>query len=293
MVLSTISGGKQGTFVILDAESGAILKRGYAIPPADQDKGFSGGSLWTTSGIDTQTGFAYLEPANSPAPSVGSSGHPNTDAILKVDVDPTRPTFGEVVGSFRGLDNMIPSTETDLFKFGGAPNIFNDSHGRKLEGAFQKSGLYYVVDASTMQQVWRSVVGVAFPLGASSTAYDGATIYGATAAPGHVYALEGNSGSIRWIAPTADAAHVAFPVAYANGVIYTTDAKGFLDAYDASTGTPLLHRPMMLGANTGTDPVVSLGTGAIVARNTVYAAVGSSVGTPGFVIAFRPDPIDP
>ena len=49
----------------------------------------------------------------------------------------------------------------------------------------------------------------------------------------------------------------------------------FLDAYDARTGVPLLHRPMALGAGTGTgsDPVLTWG-GVSIARNTVYAAVG-------------------
>jgi hypothetical protein len=78
--------------------------------------------------------------------------------------------------------------------------------------------------------------------------------------------------------------------------VYTPDLKGVLDAYDAGTGAPLLHRPMGVGADTGADPTLSWG-GVTVARNTVYASIGVGITSAGamfpsmpngFVIAFRP-----
>jgi hypothetical protein len=75
-------------------------------------------------------------------------------------------------------------------------------------------------------------------------------------------------------------------VAVANGVVYTVDLKGFLDAFDAATGAPLLARPIVAGSGTGANPVLSW-AGVSVARNTVYAAVGISGLPTGFVVAFR------
>src|SRR5207253_3892515 len=76
-------------------------------------------------------------------------------------------------------------------------------------------------------------------------------------------------------------------VAVANNVVYTVDLKGFLDAYDARNGIPLLHRPLVLGGPLGPDPVLSWGN-VTVARNTVYAGVGVTALPNGFIVALRP-----
>jgi hypothetical protein len=87
-------------------------------------------------------------------------------------------------------------------------------------------------------------------------------------------------------------------VASANGVVYTVDYKGFLDAYEAATGAPLLHLPMIAATHarydsTLTDPILSW-AGVSVARNTVYASIGvdaEGYGLPqlpnGYVVAYR------
>ena len=64
-------------------------------------------------------------------------------------------------------------------------------------------------------------------------------------------AIKSASGGLRWASPVADGAHWGEPVSVANGIAYTVDLKGFLDAYDAATGAPLLHRPIALGSATG------------------------------------------
>src|SRR5204863_9364703 len=69
------------------------------------------------------------------------------------------------------------------------------------------------------------------------------------------------------------------------GVADTVDLKGFLDAYDAATGVPLLARPMAADIGS-TDPVASWG-GVSIARNTVYAAVGITGLSNGYVIGYR------
>jgi outer membrane protein assembly factor BamB len=141
-------------------------------------------------------------------------------------------------------------------------------------------------------------MGVPSPVGGivGTAAFDGTALYVPHSIAGYLASLDRGTGAPRWVSPTADAVHWGNPVSSANGVLYTVDLKGFLDAYDAGTGAPLLHRPMELGARTGAWPTLSWG-GVSVARNTVYATVGVGLtsalpGVPalpdGFVIAYRP-----
>jgi plastocyanin len=79
--------------------------------------------------------------------------------------------------------------------------------------------------------------------------------------------------------------HWGNPVSTANGVVYTVDFRGFLDAYDAATGVSLLHRSLNLGGPA--EPTPSWG-GVSIARGTVYAAVGMTGLPNGHVVALRP-----
>lgn len=286
MIFSGLSGSAHGGFTLVNARTGELVKRGWSIPPDLWDQDYAGGSIVGTAAIDPDTGYAYVGTGSAPD-SWQRPAHPNVDALIKIDVDRSSQTFGTVVASYRGVSEVFPIVvpESTLH---GSPNIFRDSSGRKLVGAFHKNGLYYAVDADTMEPIYTGVGGTYFPLGGSSTAYDGHAIFGSSPTPGHVYSMDKDTGLLNWLSPTADAAHIAQPPALAEGVMYTVDTKGFLDAYDTATGAPLLHRPLALGAETGTDPILTLGSGVSVARETVYAAVGTSFGDVGYVIALRP-----
>ncbi|MHB8512683.1 MAG: outer membrane protein assembly factor BamB family protein [Actinomycetota bacterium] len=344
----------EGNFVLLDANSGSILKKTYTIPPDQWPNGYAGGSEWGTIAVDPETAFGYEGTGN---PFNFDSEYATTNAVIKIDLarardvagNPvessfiTNPNFGEIVGSYKGtvdqyypdLANTIPCEEISSITlpvnplgvdcgrldldFGAQPNIFKDSSGRTLIGIGQKSGVYHVIDSKTMKAVWTQVLGVPSPVGGivGSAAYDGTNLYGPHTIGGYLWSVGKNSGSLNWISPVADAVHWGPPVTLANGILYTVDLKGFLDAYDAATGAPLLHRPMELeadtisnrstnvsvgpvsvdtGPTTHVDPTFSWG-GTTIARNTVYASVGvglTSTEQPetampnGFVIAFRP-----
>src|SRR5438034_2645635 len=99
--------------------------------------------------------------------------------------------------------------------------------------------------------------------------------------PGYLWSVDQATGNPNWVAPTADAVHWGEAVSSAAGVAYTVDTKGFLDAYDAASGVPLLHRPLEAGSGVNTV-VANLGGGVAIARHTVYAPGG------GFIVAFRP-----
>jgi outer membrane protein assembly factor BamB len=105
-----------------------------------------------------------------------------------------------------------------------------------------------------------------------------------------MFSLDSDFGGYQWVAPVVTTVG-ANPVTYANGVVLTADGKGFLDAYDAATGTPLLHHPMQSDIG---ESCLNTGGGVAVARNTIYAVCGerdftfgpSDVAT-GWVIAYQ------
>jgi hypothetical protein len=78
-----------GGFSLIDARTGAIVKTTPAIPAADHAKGYSGGGLWSTPAYDPATHYLYFGAGN---PSSKDKQHPNTDAILKIDLDRARST---------------------------------------------------------------------------------------------------------------------------------------------------------------------------------------------------------
>jgi polyvinyl alcohol dehydrogenase (cytochrome) len=324
MVFSGFSGGSaelgddadrarfQGGFVLLSASNGRLLKRTWTIRPPDKDpdkprNGFAGGAIWATPAIDVHHKLAFVGSGNPFRPQ---KQHRHTDSILKIDLDRASPRFGEIIDSYQGIvDEYIEQAReapcfdlpgnpppyypqgvgscADLdLDFGSSPNIFFDPKGRMVVGEGQKSGWYHVVNARTMKLDWRAPVGPPSAVGGivGATAYDGTAVYGPITAPGYLWSLRPKEGTPRWFSPIADGAHWGNPVAVANGVVYIVDLKGFFDAYDAATGAPLLHRPMMVDSR----DLSPSWAGVSIARHTVYAAVGITGLPNGYVIAYRP-----
>jgi polyvinyl alcohol dehydrogenase (cytochrome) len=299
----------QGGFALLDADTGRILRKTYTIRRPDENPEkpknlFAGGAIWATPAVDPSTGFAYVGAGNPFRPQ---KEHKYTNAILKIDLDRRRATFGKIVDHYKGtVDEYIPGFSElpcqdipgnpppyypqgigecgDLdMDFGAAPNLFKVD-GTTYVGEGQKSGIYHVARADNMKPAWTSLVGPPSAVGGivGSTAYDGEAVYGPITIGGYLWSVS-NAGDYRWFAPVGDGAHWGNPVSVANGVVYTVDLRGFLNAYDAASGAPVLSTPMWLA---GEGLKASWG-GVSIARNTVYAAVGITGGD-GAVIAYRP-----
>ena len=287
-----------GKVVLVDGDTGELLESTWVIPRKDWRKGYAGGGVWATGALDPRGGHVYVGTGNPFQPEVQ---HPRTNAIIKVDVDPSRPTFGRIVGHYTGtLDEYVAGfdqmpcadvpgnpppwypqgagacADQDL-DFGASPNLFRRD-GELMVGEGQKSGEYHVVDAATMRRRSVTLVGPPLLVGGivGNTAVDGAGVYGPQTVAGYLWSLD-RAGGVRWLAPVADGAHYALAASVANGVVYTTDLGGFLRAYDAATGAPLLVRPQ----TTAAPVAVNLGGGVAIARNTVYATTG------GVVVAHR------
>jgi outer membrane protein assembly factor BamB len=256
-------------------------------------------------------GYAYVGAGN---PFSKTQEHPFTNSILKIDMDPSRSTFGQVVAFYKGNPDQYTNTLATLSQtpicratdnnglpfplddpacgqldldFGASPNLFAGSASQQLVGDLQKSGVYHAARADTMAGRWSTLVGLSCAAcNAASAAYDGTTIYGAASPGSTEYALDPTTGAARWEAAIGDGTHYQ-STSVAAGVVYTIDGAGFLDAWDAATGHPELRR--QLAEDTGTLMAGITSSGVAIADHTVFVTAGGSAGTgtAGYVVAYR------
>lgn len=297
MVLTGIAAGIQelesgdnrvimrGGYVLLDQTEGRLIHKGYTIPDADFAAGYAGGGLWSTPAVDTATGYAYFGTGN---PYSGRE-HPRTNAIIKIDVDRSRPTFGEIVDSYKGIADLyfsnfttkpaceqtnafVPCEPLDI-DFGGSPNLWTDARGRTLVGDLQKAGAYHAVDTTTMDGLWIATISYPSMFGnAGTAAVDGDRVY-ATVQPGAMFGVAGNTGAINWAFPTGGTGWATVN-SVANGVVYQAD-HGVLRALDAATGLPVAVRSLAL--DTGGPAASALDGGVAIARHRLYVNGGEQL----------------
>jgi polyvinyl alcohol dehydrogenase (cytochrome) len=285
----------QGGYAVLDAATGDVLTKQFTVhPPNEPADDLAGGAVWSTGAVDTETGFLYVGTGNPFNPRNQS---PLTNAIIKVDLRRDSASFGQIVGSYQGnVDEYftefsttpcvdIPGNPAPWYPqggggcadvdldFGASPNLFTVG-GKKLVGDGQKSGVYHAVDADTMAGVWKSPLGVPTSVGGivGTAAFDGTSLTGPITTGGYHWNIGAADGLPRWAAPGTDGVHWGHQVSTANGVVYTTDTKGFLTAMDAATGVVLFHQPV-----DSSTANASLGAGVSIARHKVYAPAGGSL----------------
>jgi polyvinyl alcohol dehydrogenase (cytochrome) len=302
----TASGG----FALINAKTGEVVKETPTIPASAQEEGYAGGGMWSTPAVDPKTKYAYWGAGN---PSSKEKQYRTTDAILKIDVNPRRATFGQIVASYEGNVDQYTQTLQELshspaceasnneevpyplddpvcgqldLDFGAAANLFTTASGTKVVGDLQKSGVYHVANAATMTPVWSTIVGPScFACNADSTAFDGGSVYGVATPGGDMFSLDRSSGSLGWVGPIADGTHYQ-SVSAADGVVWTVDGDSDLDGFEASTGVPLVRRPLSADAGAPVANLTSSGV-AIAEHELVVAAGGASyAAAPGYVIAY-------
>ena len=303
----TASGG----FSLINAKSGQVVKTTPTIPQSAQEEGYAGGGLWSTPAYDPSTQYAYWGAGN---PNSKEKQYKTTDAILKIDVSPSRRTFGQIVASYEGNVDQYTQTLEELshspaceasaneavpdplddpvcgqldLDFGAAANLFTTAAGEKVVGDLQKSGVYHVADTHTMTPVWSTIVGPScFACNADSTAFDGSSIYGVATPGGDMFSLERSRGATNWVSPIADGTHYQ-SVSSADGVVWTVDGDSNLDGIEASTGLPLVRRA--LSADAGA-PVANLtSAGVAIAEDRLFVASGGASYAPatGYIIAYK------
>ena len=302
----------QGAYVLIEtlgAHAGRIIKKVYTVQRPAQNAKQGGATVWSTPAVDVAHRTLYVGTGN---PFHPDEYNKHADAILKIDLNRDSAHFGDIIGAYDGTPEEyqtytrsapcvdIPGNPAPYYPqgfgscgqldldFGASPNLIQQPNGPLLVGAGQKSGYYHLVNTQTMKGVWHTPVGPPSSVGGivGSTAYDGKRIYGPITVGGYVWSLDRSSGLPAWVEPLADGAHWGNPVSQANGVVYTVTLTGFLDAFEAQTGAPLLHEPMLADVNPG-DLAASWG-GVSIARNTVYAAIGMTGLPNGSIVAYRP-----
>ena len=310
--ISGAEGGhsRSGGWAIVDATDGTVLVRDFTVSQADYDIGYSGGSMWGTAVVDPATEYLY-EGTGQPSNSAVRHEHQYTNAIVKIDVARARDIdgspvesatitnkkFGEIVDAYKGLTDyghapldgnttcQVHTAGCVLFDsdFGASPNLFTNSRGFTMVGAYQKTGIYHALYADGMTRAWTNtmsqMIGPPYLANAASSAYDGKQIINVGAFPGQMVAAERDFGAYTWVSPTGGGTNYN-PTETANGVAYINDDKGFLHAVDTSNGVPLLAHPMEADTGTVCTPGLTSG-GAAIARHTVFSTCGS------WVIAYR------
>ena len=276
---------RQG-YGLLDAATGEVLYSSTTIPEDELDAGYAGGGVWGTPTVDPETDHLYVGTSN---PESKTREHAYDNAVIKVDLDRRRPTFGQVVGSYKGTpdsvtgyDNPVCQTVGDTawvnagiygssptcgqldVDFGSGPTLWRGDDGRLRGAATQKSGWLHVFDAETMTRVWDRQLFVTTSFAGGNfgrLATDGDTLY-VPANPGILHALDVEDGTPRWQAPLTGMPMKGGNVALANGVVYYVDEPA-LKAWDAATGELLwLSSP---------TPAASIGSGVAVAGHHVVA----------------------
>jgi polyvinyl alcohol dehydrogenase (cytochrome) len=299
-----------GGFSLINAKNGKVVRTTPTIPPAAQAQGYAGGGLWSSPAYDPATKYIYWGSGN---PNSKTKQYPTTDAILKIDVDPSRPTFGQIVASYEGNVDQYTTTLQELshspaceasdnpaapyplddpvcgqldLDFGAAANLFTTGNGTKVVGDLQKSGVYHVANANTMDPVWTALVGPScFACNAASTAFDGRSIYGVATPGGAMFSLDRSTGATQWLSPVGDGTHYQ-SISAADGVAWTVDGDSNLDGFDAANGAPLVRRPLSIDAGA---PVTNLtSSGIAIAEHQLFVAAGgaSYSSAPGYVIAY-------
>lgn len=275
-------------WVILDGSReglGQVLVKTHTLPAADFAAGDRGGSVVDTPVIDLERKLAFIGTGN-PA---SERQNERTNSLLKVDLDPTHATFGQVLDQVRGTsdsyplpgDTASPVCNTNLqwpigryscfefdYNFLASPNLWTDGSGRVLMGELQKSGVYLAVDTATMEPVWRQTLGIpCFACNLSSSAVDDNAVYVATTL-GNLYALNRDTGLPKWVVPLTGVFHYN-GVSVANGVVYNVNDLGILEAFDAKLGLPLLVHPFALDNHTLNNDLGN-SSGLSIARNMVF-----------------------
>jgi polyvinyl alcohol dehydrogenase (cytochrome) len=271
---------------IIDAATGTVLYKSTTIPRDQISRGYHGGGVWGTPSVDPQTKYLYAGTSN---PESKTKESKYDDAIIKLDLDRSRPTFGKIVGSYKGTRDTVTGYHNPVCQtvgdkawvnggiyggspacgqldvdFGVGPTLWRDRTGRLLGAATQKSGWLHVFDATTMKPVWKKQLFVSLSfLGGNlaRSATDGSTLYVA-ANPGVLYAFDANTFATKWQTPLTGVPMKGGNVAVANGVVYYVDEPA-LKAFSAATGRLLWLSPL--------EPSATIGSGVAVAGHTVIA----------------------
>ena len=126
----------RGSVVSLDPDNGRMNWQTYLITEQEQKSGSSGAGVWSTPTYDADTGLVYVTTGNNyTTPATDTS-----DAF--VALNPKRK--GEIQWTHQCVTDDTGTVEADI---GDSPQVYALPDGRKVVGAGEKNGIYWVLDA--------------------------------------------------------------------------------------------------------------------------------------------------
>jgi polyvinyl alcohol dehydrogenase (cytochrome) len=288
----------RGSVVLLEPLDGRVIWQTYLVSEAERAAGSSGAGVWTSPTYDEELGLIYVATGNNySAPATG-----NSDAVIALDAR---------TGAIRFSTQCVPSDVSNFTfpiepdkdsDFGDSPQVYRLESGRKVIGAGDKNGIYFVFDAATGEVLGENQVQPGGSLGglfADSAVADGVVFANGANWPnpfdfsvlpvaGILTAISGDARSILWQSTTSNMVNLS-GVAVANGVVYVAScnpgtgdrlvSSGAIFALDERTGAQLAAVPTNACASSGPS----------VAHGRVFAGLGNELlfagNPPGAVIA--------
>jgi polyvinyl alcohol dehydrogenase (cytochrome) len=309
----------RGSVAAVDAMTGAIRWRTFTNPGTEPGSAgrYSGTAVWSgTPAIDADTGTLYITSGNNytvpdaveecqengGTPSECSpDNHLNSIIALDAATGEIRWAAGQdAFDTWNGgciigpPPNNCPPIAGPDHDFADGAHLLTvrgqDGRPRKLVGAGQKSGIYWMVDATTGEIVWSAASGPGSFVGGIQwgTATDGERVYlvetnfgrvphelpnGQVIDYSSIAALDAATGEVVWHIPEPHAGLAQGAVSVANGVLYAGSLDGYMYAIDAGTGQVLWET---LGDG-------SSNAGPAIVNGTVYWGNGyerAGIGTP-------------
>jgi polyvinyl alcohol dehydrogenase (cytochrome) len=242
--------GEPSAVIALDAATGK--ERWTTVTAPTEGDGATGpgcGDVWGSPTVDPASRLVFVGTGNCTSSPEGYGRF--AEAIVALDLS---------TGAVRWTYQPHQPNRDDL-DFAGAPNLF-DAGGRPVVGLGNKDAVYYVVDRSTGELVWRTQVtepGIPRPTTNYSTGgFIGATavadgvVVGGTAVGGtpSLHALDAATGAVKWQQP--EAADTYASAAIANGVVFLGSTTDFtFRALDLQTGEVLWSKALRGGVAGG------------------------------------------
>lgn len=275
----------RGSMAAVDAATGEIAWQTYMNPgTVDGSPGrYSGTAVWgSTPAIDPETGTLYITTGNNytvpdavedcqengGTPSECSPGnHLNSIVALDAATGEIRWAAGEdAFDTWNGgciigpPPNNCPPIAGPDHDFADGPHLTTvtgtDGQPRKLVGAGQKSGIYWMIDATTGEIAWSAAAGPGSEVGGIQwgTATDGEQVYlvetnfgrvphelpdGQVIDYSSIAALDAATGEVAWQIPEPHAGLAQGAVSVAGDVLYAGSLDGYMYAIDTATGQVL------------------------------------------------------
>lgn len=271
----------RGSANAVDAETGEVLWTRHTVPDnGGEPGGYSGAAVWGAPALAPYRDTVYFTTGNnyhvpqSVTDCQNGGGEPYecyaednyVDSVLALDsrTGEVRWATGRMlfdawnVGCLPGFPpNNCPEHAGPDYDFGDGAHLFTirdeDGNHRRVLGAGQKSGEYWLLDALTGEVIWSAITGPGGKVGGImwGTATDRRRVYIAqsnfgkeeyelldgTVTDGSSFAaLDRRTGEAVWQIPDPTDGFAWAPLTVANGVLYASSTSGYMYAIKAKTG---------------------------------------------------------